>query len=134
MHPTEFKKAWERFLSSETYRNARWKVIPRVPHGSWVVRRAVGSRPALLAQKLTHKWYLYDNHFEVDCDVGSSTVASALTGLLASYKKHIVIDLAFLIEGREEDELPEHILGTVRLYKINLDSLPSMEHHEGTDG
>ena len=114
-------------MADENYRKERWKVIPRIPEGSWIVRQAVGTKPALLAQKLDHHWHLHENHMEVDCDVCSSTIASALTGLLASYKKYIVIDLAFTLEAREEDELQEHIIGTCRFVKIHLTSLPTIE-------
>ena len=34
--------------------------------------------------------------------------------------EQLVIDMAFVIEGKKEDELPEHILGAVRLHKISL--------------
>ena len=34
----------------------------------------------------------------------------------------LTIDLAFLLEGREEDELPETVLGTVRLNHMQLTS------------
>ena len=32
----------------------------------------------------------------------------------------LVIDLAFVIEGTTEEELPERLLGAVRLHRINL--------------
>ena len=57
-------KLWTQFTAhgaeADAFRNERWKVIPRVAEGSWVVQRAVGAKPALLAQKLTHTWVLCD--------------------------------------------------------------------------
>ena len=32
-----------------------------------------------------------------------------------------MIDLAFVLQGNEEEELPEHILGSARLSRIDLD-------------
>ena len=34
--------------------------------------------------------------------------------------RYIVIDLAFVIQGNDEEELPEHILGSCRLSRIDL--------------
>jgi len=36
-------------------RNARFKLIPRVIGGPWMVRKAVGSTPVLLGTKITHR-------------------------------------------------------------------------------
>jgi hypothetical protein len=61
----QFKRLWTRFTAhgpeADTFRNERWKVIPRVAEGSWVVQSAVGTKPALLATKLTHTWILCDD-------------------------------------------------------------------------
>lgn len=57
-------RLWEKFTAhgpeADEFRNERWKVIPRIAEGSWVVSRAVGTKPALLAQKLSHSWILCD--------------------------------------------------------------------------
>lgn len=51
---------WQQFCElspkGEAFRNERWKVIPRVADGPWMVRKSVGTKPALLATKLTHTW------------------------------------------------------------------------------
>lgn len=56
---------WTRFTAhgeqGDAFRNDRWKVIPRIAEGSWIVSSAVGTKPALLAQKLTHTWILCDD-------------------------------------------------------------------------
>jgi hypothetical protein len=44
-------------------------------------------------------------------------------GLVQSYAKALCIDLGFVIQGEEDEELPEHILGCVRLSRLDL-SLP----------
>jgi hypothetical protein len=59
-----FAKLWEQFTAhgpaANAFRDERWKVIPRVAEGSWIVSNAVGTKPALLATKLTHTWILCD--------------------------------------------------------------------------
>jgi hypothetical protein len=36
--------------------------------------------------------------------------------------KSLVIDMAFMLEPHDEDELPETLLGVVRLKKLDLES------------
>lgn len=166
------QRLWRRFTAhgpeADEFRNERWKVIPRIAEGAWIVQRAVGSKPALLGTKLTHTWILSEPegsagaaaavaassahsvptsdagcdaglglparmrghsyavthgpgpYLEGDCDIASSNMAFVLVSLLLQYAKHIVIDLGFAIEAREEDELPEAVLGTVRLSRIDV--------------
>lgn len=70
-----FKKLWSNFTNKspefDGYRNDRWKVIPRVAEGSWMISKAVGTKPAMLAQKLAHHWILVD---------GPGDVAAAAAG------------------------------------------------------
>lgn len=152
---------WERFSArgaeADAFRNERWKVIPRVAEGSWIVSTAVGTKPALLAQKLTHTWIVVDGvsggpagaaaagagsgtpalksslgpYIESDCDVASSTVAQMLVGLLQQYAKHLVIDLGFAIEPRDEEECPEVVLGAVRLNRIDVSKPPLIKAKDG---
>lgn len=94
---------------------------------------------------------------QIDVDIGSSAVARSVIGLVLGYVTSLIVDLAILIEvsllldfilkgkcffaselniflqlpnemqGKEETELPEYILGTVRLNRIELDSAISFE-------
>jgi len=113
---------WQKFLAGDdAYRNSRWKVIPAIAEGNWIVKKSVGTKPALLGTKLTHEWIQGPNYLEVDCDVASSSMASMLTGLLQQYARYLVIDLGFTIQGESKDELPEQCLGTVRLSRPDLE-------------
>jgi len=193
------KKLWTQFTAhgeaADAFRNDRWKVIPRISEGSWVVSTAVGTKPALLAQKLTHTWIICDDvydepaaagsssgsarsgtssggsggaaaappvviasadtgcapgalggrargesyithtgpgpYIEADCDVASSQMAYMLVSLLQQYAKYVVIDLAFAIEPRAEDECPEVVLGTVRLHRIDVTAPPVIAAEAG---
>jgi hypothetical protein len=59
-----FSSLWQQFTAhgpeADAFRNERWKVIPRIAEGPWAVSYAVGTKPALLAQKLTHTWVICD--------------------------------------------------------------------------
>lgn len=52
-------------------------------------------------------------------DIGSSIVANAIVHLAIGYLTTLTVDLAFLLEAQTESELPEQILGTVRLKKMD---------------
>ncbi|KAG6490697.1 hypothetical protein ZIOFF_052007 [Zingiber officinale] len=58
----------------------------------------------------------------IDVEIGSSSVARSIISLVIGYITSIVVDLAILIEAKEENELPEYILGTVRLNQVRLES------------
>lgn len=119
--PPGFSKLWNQFLEGDDgFRNQRWKIIPRVEQGPWVVKSSVGTTPALLGMKVDQKYFRGDRYIEVDIDVGSSKVASMLTGLILASMKQLTIDLAFTLEGRDESELPEAIIGTLRMDCVDL--------------
>ena len=61
-----------------------------------------------------------DNYFEVDIDVGSSSVAKNVVGLAIGYSKAIVVDIGFCLQGNEEYELPEVLLGGCTC--VNIDT------------
>ncbi|PQP97429.1 protein ENHANCED DISEASE RESISTANCE 2-like isoform X1 [Prunus yedoensis var. nudiflora] len=107
---------------NDMFRDARFKLIPSIVEGYWMVKRAVGTKACLLGKAVTCKYFRQDNFLEIDVDIGSSSVARSVIGLVLGYVTSIVVDLAILIEAKEEAELPEYILGTVRLNRLKLDS------------
>jgi len=118
-----FATLWERFLAGDDkFKNSRWKVIPSVVEGPWVVKKSVGQKPALLGNKLTHTYIQRDNVLEMDCDIASSKTAAVLVGLLKGYSTAFAIDLGFCIQGNCEDELPERILGNARVTRPDLNT------------
>jgi hypothetical protein len=60
---------------------------------------------------------------EVDIDVGSSSVAATVVGLVQGATKSLVVDMGIVLEGHTPDELPESLLGTVRASSVNTLSL-----------
>ncbi|XP_022754534.1 protein ENHANCED DISEASE RESISTANCE 2-like isoform X2 [Durio zibethinus] len=106
----------------DMFRDARFKLIPSIVEGYWMVKRAVGTKACLLGKAVTCKYFRQDNFLEIDVDIGSSSVARSVIGLVLGYVTSLVVDLAILIEAKEEAELPEYILGTVRLNRVRLES------------
>lgn len=113
--------------ADDAFRNSRLKFIPRIVEGYWVVKRAVGTKACLLGRALTCKYLREDNFLEIDVDVGSSSVARSVCGLVLGYATSVVIDFAVLIEAQDESELPEYLLGVSRIHRINPESAQSYE-------
>ncbi|XP_019197995.1 PREDICTED: protein ENHANCED DISEASE RESISTANCE 2-like isoform X1 [Ipomoea nil] len=107
---------------TDLYRDSRFKLIPSIIEGYWMVKRAVGTKACLLGKAVTCKYLRQDNFLEIDVDIGSSSVARSIIGLVLGYVTSLVVDLAILIEAKEEADLPEYILGTVRLNRVRVDS------------
>ncbi|XP_024522558.1 protein ENHANCED DISEASE RESISTANCE 2 [Selaginella moellendorffii] len=113
----------EKFANGDdSFRNSRFKLIPSIVEGYWVVRRAVGTKACLLGRAVTCHYYRKDNYLEVDVDIGSSSVARGVIGLVLGYVTKIVVDLAIVVEAKDDDELPEYILGTTRVNRISPES------------
>ena len=123
-------KLLKRFCSgSDAFRNARFKLIPSVEVGSWFVKKAVGSRPAILGKAVKQRFSKGKGYFEVDVDCNSSPAAGRVISVVKSYAKSLVVDLAFLLEAQADDELPEMCLGSGRISHIELsaEKVPALE-------
>jgi len=134
-HHAVFIRSLSRFLKgSDKFRDKRFKFIPRIVEGHWMVQKAVGNTPAILGTKMTQKYHYNKelNYFEVDMDVGSSSVAKQILQLVRGYCKTMTLDCIFLIEGQRSDELPEQLLGGVRLSNIDYTKMYEF-HRDETD-
>nr|GMD97363.1 protein ENHANCED DISEASE RESISTANCE 2-like isoform X1 [Ipomoea batatas] len=114
---------FQRFVDGDDeFRNSRLKLIPAVPKGSWIVRQSVGSAACLLGKAVDCNYSRGPKYLEVDVDIGSSTVANGVLGLVIGVITTLVVDMAFLLQGNTPDELPERLLGAIRLSHIELSS------------
>ncbi|KAL6552788.1 hypothetical protein OROHE_008152 [Orobanche hederae] len=87
--------------------------------GSWIVKQSVGRKACLVGQALEINYFRGKNYLELGIDVGSSTVARGVVSLVLGYLNNLVIEMAFLIQGNTEEELPEVLLGTCRLNHLD---------------
>ncbi|CAH0477943.1 unnamed protein product [Peronospora belbahrii] len=110
------------FDGDDQFRNSRFKLIPTVVEGSFIIKQSVGSKPTLLGNKLKCLYHRGDNYFEVDIDISSNSVANTVVGMVQGVTKSLVVDMAFLLEAQSDEELPENILGAVRLQHISLEN------------
>ena len=65
--------------NDDEFRNNRFKLIPRVVDGNMIIKMAVKDTPTLLGNKLKQYYFRGDNYFELDVDVGSSSVARCVS-------------------------------------------------------
>ncbi|OVA08764.1 protein of unknown function DUF1336 [Macleaya cordata] len=119
----------DRFLKGDDgFRNSRLKLIANIVKGPWIVRKAVGEQAiCILGRAVSCKYFVGENYFEVDVDIGASMVANAIVHLAFGYITTLTVDLAFLIESQSEPELPERILGAVRFSELNPNSAQSID-------
>ncbi|XP_057832754.2 protein ENHANCED DISEASE RESISTANCE 2 [Cryptomeria japonica] len=113
----------QRFVDGDDeFRNSRLKLIPSVPKGSWIVRQSVGSTPCILGKAVDCNYYRGLKYLEVDVDIGSSTVANGVLGIVLGVVTTLVVDMAFLVQGNNPEELPERLIGAVRISHLKLSS------------
>ena len=106
------------FGDSDEFRDKTFKLIPQIVEGNFLVRKAVGSTPAIMGTKL-RQLYVRDPRFmELILDCGSSPVATGVIRLSLGYAKTLVIDMGFLLEGTDESTLPERIFGAIRIKNL----------------
>ncbi|KAL0723869.1 hypothetical protein Bca4012_038468 [Brassica carinata] len=114
-------------------KRSRLKLIANIVKGPWIVRKAVGEQAiCVIGRALSCKYISGDNFVEIDVDIGSSMVASAIVHLAFGYITTLTVDLAFLIESQTDAELPEKLLGAVRFSELQTDSAGFMELSSGT--
>ncbi|KAK8361542.1 hypothetical protein V6Z11_A03G047400 [Gossypium hirsutum] len=118
--PVEDSPLLHNFVNGDdAYRNSRFKLIPYISKGSWIVKQSVGKKACLIGHALEMNYFHGKNYLELGIDIGSSTVARGVVNLVLGYLNNLVIEMAFLIQANTEDELPEYLLGTCRLNHLD---------------
>ncbi|XP_062178376.1 protein ENHANCED DISEASE RESISTANCE 2-like [Phragmites australis] len=112
----------------DAYRNARFKIVNRIVKGPWLVRATVGNYAAcLLGRALTCRYHKGDDYLEIDVDIGSSAIASAILHLALGAVTSVTIDMGFLVESQSEEELPERLFGAVRIAQMEMGAAKYVE-------
>ncbi|KAJ4783897.1 ENHANCED DISEASE RESISTANCE-like protein (DUF1336) [Rhynchospora pubera] len=121
LEPVEDGSLMDRFLKGDDlFKNSRLKLIANMAKAPWIVRTAVGEQAiCILGRALKCKYVTGSDFIEVDVDIGSSIVANAIVHLAFGYVTCLTVDLAFLLEGQSEEELPERILGAIRFMELD---------------
>eukprot|EP00816_Leptocylindrus_hargravesii_P008176 CAMPEP_0196805968 /NCGR_PEP_ID=MMETSP1362-20130617/5832_1 /TAXON_ID=163516 /ORGANISM="Leptocylindrus danicus, Strain CCMP1856" /LENGTH=580 /DNA_ID=CAMNT_0042179211 /DNA_START=377 /DNA_END=2119 /DNA_ORIENTATION=- len=129
---TPFSKLAEKFFfgKDDTFRDNVFKLFPRVPEGSFIVRKAVGSTPALIGKRVKQYYYQTDRYFELVVDISSKPSASSIVKLSKGFAKSLTVDMAFGLEGNDETTLPERLMGCCRVKNISFDDARYVLHPE----
>eukprot|EP00736_Rhodelphis_marinus_P013614 Rmarinus@m.25902 len=116
-----FESLLARFVDGDdAYRNSKFKLLPGVVEGSWIVKKSVGNTPAILGKAVDMKYFHGSNYIEVDVDVCTSAVASGVVRIAREFTESLVIDIAYIIEADHPDDLPERVLGSVRFSRLDF--------------
>lgn len=128
------EKALAMWLAGDTdYRNERLKLISYVPEGPWVVRNLVTGKPAIIGKKLPVK-YKYTplqgakkDFVECELDIGnSSATARRIVSVCRRYMRALSVDIGFVIEGTTAAELPEEMMGAIRIHEVDPVKAPTI--------
>eukprot|EP00612_Vaucheria_litorea_P007592 CAMPEP_0171480574 /NCGR_PEP_ID=MMETSP0946-20130122/6156_1 /TAXON_ID=109269 /ORGANISM="Vaucheria litorea, Strain CCMP2940" /LENGTH=320 /DNA_ID=CAMNT_0012011831 /DNA_START=32 /DNA_END=994 /DNA_ORIENTATION=- len=117
------EEAQEEIEDSFPFQNSRFKLIPRIMNGPWLVKRAVGSVPCLLGTKVTTRYYRGENYMETNVEVGSSIVAQRIIGCCRGSSAYIDVQLGIVLQGENALELPEKLLGAIQFKWLQVDDV-----------
>lgn len=122
-------------LGNTDYKNERLKLIPYVAEGPWVVRNMVTGRPAIIGKKLPVSYQLlYDEKkkneqplLTATLDIGnSSATAKRIVSVCRRYMSALTVDVGFVIQAESADELPEQMMGAIRVHGPDPLKAPSL--------
>ena len=122
------------FGDDDNFRDQTFKLIPRIVEGNFLVRKAVGSTPAIMGTKLKQYYSRCPNnrYFELILDVTSSKVAAHVVGLAKGYAKNLIVDMGFVLEGKTVDVLPEKVAACCRLMHVRFENVRKLKNNGQT--
>ncbi|KAG4907295.1 hypothetical protein GLYMA_20G094900v4 [Glycine max] len=65
---------------------------------SWIICLSVGSTPCLQGKVVDCNYIRGPKYLEIDVDIGFSTVANGVLGLVIGVITTLVVDMAFLVQ------------------------------------
>lgn len=114
-------------MGDTKYKNQRLKLIPYVVQGPWVVRNLVTGKPAIIGTKLPVSYQVSNDLLVAELDIGnSSATAKRIVSLCRRYMNALTCDIGFVIQGNTAEELPEQMLGSIRIHGVDPLKAPTI--------
>ncbi|KFK44396.1 hypothetical protein AALP_AA1G252000 [Arabis alpina] len=114
----------------DSFRNQRFKLVGHVEKGPSVVKALVGKMVA---------WWTTPVPFGRGASrhppaasrtpSGSYAIMAAAVRFTLGYTKSLKIDVGLVVEAQTEDELPEKLIGAVRLCQMEMPSAATVKNH-----
>jgi hypothetical protein len=76
----------------------------------------------LLRHTLTCHYHRGDDYLEIDMDIGSLAIASAVLHLALGAVMLVTIEMGFLVESQPEEELPWRLFVAVHITQMEMDA------------
>merc|ERR1712150_242322 len=130
---TPAEKVLAKWLQGDKeYKNERLKLIPYVAEGPWYVKSMVTGRPAIIGKKLpvTYRTMPAEDSgkaplCQCTLDIGSSSAtAKRIVYVCRQYMSALTVDIGFVIQGDTPEELPEQMLGSIRIHGVDPNKAP----------
>lgn len=133
--PMEEKHDWQPFdfvlhkfwNGTDQERNSMMKMVPHIAQGSWVVKQSVGTVPVIVGTRLQCKYFKTARYLEMDVDISANPTANFITGKVRTCTKSLAVDMAFVLEGKQPWELPEVLIGAVRMPFVDLTTAKTID-------
>ena len=79
------------FGGDDEFRHNTFKLIPCVIEGNFMVRKAVGSTPAIMGNKIKQTYIKGDRYFEIMIDTASSSVGAGVIRICVGYARGVFL-------------------------------------------
>ena len=99
----------------------RFKLITHLIEAPMALWATLGSVPIVAGKHCHRSMHRTALYHEIIMDMGSSTIGRAFYSVFQSQTEWCIIDCAVLLEGLDEDELPEELLAVVHVHRIHAE-------------
>lgn len=135
-------------LGDETYRNPRWKLLPCLVDGPFIIKAMAPPKTEITVagNRIPLTWHQYDQSvdktgktraalLEADCDLISDSAVRKITNIVRGQVKKVKIDCAMIIDKPylSTDDEPSACIGLWRMDRVDMKQtaiLPEKDERE----
>jgi len=127
----EASSLFRRFLEmTPEERKTRLKLICSVEDGPWLMRKLMPNtkKPAMAGRAVAmESWHAPGDYLEISLDICASKRFEGLVSVVMKQVSHVIMSIAFLLEGQTESELPEALLLAGGCTRLDVSRIPFAE-------